>query len=285
MLTKVCSKCKIEKSIEDFTRDSSKKDGRYSSCKKCKRLQDIDYSNRNIENRKEYNKEYRKNNINKLKEQEKKYRDSHKLERKEYIEENREKIKIQTREYDKEYRKKNKARIKENKKIYDNSIAKYATYFERLTIVESPISDPSGQLMVKCAHCEKYFYPTNLQIRNRIEALNGKVHGENRLYCSDNCKQLCPIYDQNKYPKGQNPNENYRDADVQRQWREMVLERDGHKCVKCGSTENLIAHHIEGVRWISMEAADIDMGVTLCKICERKAHSIEGCSYYDMQCK
>lgn len=32
---KTCSKCKKEKSFDDFKRDSTKSDGRYSSCKSC----------------------------------------------------------------------------------------------------------------------------------------------------------------------------------------------------------------------------------------------------------
>ena len=29
-----------------------------------------------------------------------------------------------------------------------------------------------------------------------------------------------------------------------REWRKRVLKRDGYKCVRCGSKENIQAHHI-----------------------------------------
>jgi hypothetical protein len=37
MITKICSKCKRELSIDQFQSDKSSKDGLYSSCKDCKR--------------------------------------------------------------------------------------------------------------------------------------------------------------------------------------------------------------------------------------------------------
>ena len=38
METKVCSKCNIEKSLEDFTKDKNRPDGHYVYCKKCRNL-------------------------------------------------------------------------------------------------------------------------------------------------------------------------------------------------------------------------------------------------------
>ena len=49
---------------------------------------------------------------------------------------------------------------------------------------------------------------------------------------------------------------------------EMVKERDGHKCVICGSTENLNAHHI-GYDGDRMDENDI---VTLCNRCHECLH-------------
>jgi len=36
MTKKKCSKCQIEKEINEFRKDKTKSDGYYSSCKKCK---------------------------------------------------------------------------------------------------------------------------------------------------------------------------------------------------------------------------------------------------------
>ena len=55
------------------------------------------------------------------------------------------------------------------------------------------------------------------------------------------------------------------------EWRQvsaMVKDRDGHKCVICGSTENLNAHHI-GYEGDCLDENDI---VTLCNRCHECLH-------------
>ena len=44
METKVCSKCKIEKPLEKFGKNKTKKDGYQYYCKKCMRDADLEYS-------------------------------------------------------------------------------------------------------------------------------------------------------------------------------------------------------------------------------------------------
>lgn len=60
---KVCSKCKIQKAVELFPKDKSKKDGFHPNCKDCFKK----YSKINSERKKEYNKIYRKLNEDNLK--------------------------------------------------------------------------------------------------------------------------------------------------------------------------------------------------------------------------
>lgn len=64
-----------------------------------------------------------------------------------------------------------------------------------------------------------------------------------------------------------------RDDPAVRQWREAVLMRDGKKCRRCGSPEELHAHHI--LRWVDVPEARllIENGLTLCAGCHRHAHS------------
>lgn len=47
---KKCSKCESVKSLSEFDKDRSKKDGHYSCCKQCKK----DYRNKNLEHCREY---------------------------------------------------------------------------------------------------------------------------------------------------------------------------------------------------------------------------------------
>lgn len=53
-------------------------------------------------------------------------------------------------------------------------------------------------------------------------------------------------------------------------WRQLVLERDGHKCIKCGSTENLQADHIKPFCYFPELRLDVKNGRTLCVSCHRK---------------
>ena len=64
---------------------------------------------------------------------------------------------------------------------------------------------------------------------------------------------------------------NYKEFLKTEEWKQiaqMVKERDGHKCVICGSTENLNAHHI-GYDGDRMDENDI---VTLCNRCHECLH-------------
>ena len=65
--------------------------------------------------------------------------------------------------------------------------------------------------------------------------------------------------------------ENYNEFLKTQEWKkiaQMVKERDGHKCVICGSTENLNAHHI-GYDGDCLDENDI---VTLCNRCHECLH-------------
>ena len=90
--TKICTKCKIEKSINEFYKDKSKKDGLESNCKECKKL-------------------FKQNNKEKISTQ-----------RKERYEKNREAIIIERRkQYQsniEEMRKRDRKRYQDNKELF-----------------------------------------------------------------------------------------------------------------------------------------------------------------------
>lgn len=50
-------------------------------------------------------------------------------------------------------------------------------------------------------------------------------------------------------------------------WRESVLNRDGYKCVDCGSTEHLEADHIKPKAIYPELKHDVSNGRTLCHPC------------------
>ena len=283
--SKCCSKCKEWKDIGEFNKTQYK-------CKSCQK------------------KYYEKNKKQILSNKEKRYHENpkkFKIIQLKYTEANKDKIKLYKSKWYQEhkkklseesklkyninpeplksksklYRKNNKNIIRYKEKIYYRSISLYETYYERLTIDEIPrLSDDGISLEVKCRYCGKYFKPTNLQVKNRIQAINGSLSGDLGLYCSDKCKEACPIYRKQLYPEGHK-----KATSREVQLRQLVLKRDKYKCIKCGNTEELHCHHIYPLNESPVTSADIDECITLCIDCHKWVHmNVVGCGYHEMKC-
>ena len=172
---------------------------------------------------------------------------------------------------------------------YNNNIPMYNTYAVRIYYAEECRRSPNDRniLQVKCAYCGKWFTPAVLQVYERIRALEGTNYGEQRLYCSEQCKQECPIFHQISYPKDHKP---ATSREVQAELRQMRFKADNYTCQKCKKHQDelqsgLHCHHIEGIRWEPLESADIDKVITLCKECHIKVHAQIDCGYNDMRCR
>lgn len=66
-----------------------------------------------------------------------------------------------------------------------------------------------------------------------------------------------------------------------KRWKERrieILERDSYKCIKCGSSENLIVHHKFYEEKAPWEYSDEQLE-TVCKSCHKEHHRINGNSY------
>jgi 5-methylcytosine-specific restriction endonuclease McrA/transposase-like protein len=57
-----------------------------------------------------------------------------------------------------------------------------------------------------------------------------------------------------------------------KKWSLDVRARDGHKCVECGATERLHAHHIKEWRRNKAARYELSNGVTLCVVCHQRKH-------------
>jgi hypothetical protein len=75
METKICSKCKENKSTDFFYKDKTRKDGFRSRCKKCCLIESYDYEFRNPIVVRNKSLKYRKNNQDKIKISNKEWRD------------------------------------------------------------------------------------------------------------------------------------------------------------------------------------------------------------------
>jgi hypothetical protein len=63
-----------------------------------------------------------------------------------------------------------------------------------------------------------------------------------------------------------------RDGPEIGQWRKACLDRDSHRCVRCGAVKNLHVHHICGWAGFSELRIEEDNGETLCGNCHSKEH-------------
>jgi hypothetical protein len=170
---------------------------------------------------------------------------------------------------------------KKNLPLYDT----FATQIEWADDVRRSKEGPDI-MEVKCVHCEKWFIPKRWNVSRRVQYLKGNIDIEYKFYCSEECKNNCPLY--GKSPERLMKEDAVRagrlqwlelNREIQPELRQMVLERDGYKCTKCGSLENLHCHHILPVAIEPIESADIDNCTTLCYNCHKEAHLQDGCRY------
>ena len=118
---KICKKCQINKSLEDYGDNKNNKDGKSIYCKECERLRGIEYRNKNRKKVNESSKNWRINNPEdyiktiqkyleknpnmtskerlKIYRQDEKFREKEQIRRKEYYRNNIEKERIKSKEY------------------------------------------------------------------------------------------------------------------------------------------------------------------------------------------
>lgn len=92
--------------------------------------------------------------------------------------------------------------------------------------------------------------------------------------------------DRNKHWSGENShswkggvteeNERIRSSSLYKQFRQAVLEKDNHKCIICGSTEDLQVHHIYPFSIYPDDRMRVETGVTVCA----KHHTIGDNSFH-----
>jgi flagellar biosynthesis GTPase FlhF len=125
MEKKVCSKCKEEKEVCEFSKSSNRKDGYQSQCKNCKK----EWKLNNREHVLEYNKNYNQKNKEKLNGYKKKWKQSNSKQisnfQKNYKEKNKEKLS----KYQKKWKESNSEKVKESQKKWkENNSEKLKKY-------------------------------------------------------------------------------------------------------------------------------------------------------------
>lgn len=167
------------------------------------------------------------------------------------------------------------------KGLESGKCANYDNYSEKISFCEQIRRNEENLhiLEVKCSYCGKWYKPSTMDVINRISGLDNDT---NKFYCSNNCKELCPIYMKRARQEGEK-NKNSR-TEVSAELRKMVIERDNWECQKCESKENLECHHVDPVSENPMLANDIDSCITLCTECHKEIHmKVDGCRYNELK--
>ena len=113
---KKCSKCKIEKPVIDFSKNSTSKDGLRPDCKTCRAIESRIYYQKNIAERRAKNKEYTANNKEKIKAYQVSYREKNPEKVKESVKKSYLKNKEKILEYSRQWREKNREKWREYSK-------------------------------------------------------------------------------------------------------------------------------------------------------------------------
>jgi hypothetical protein len=116
--TKICPKCKIEKSVECYNKHKNRKDGLQVYCKDCQIHQDKQYRQNNPEKEKERVKKWRQENPEKVRERKKKFHQENPEYNKQYYKQYRQENAEKERERKKKYRQENLEKVRERNKKY-----------------------------------------------------------------------------------------------------------------------------------------------------------------------
>lgn len=159
-----------------------------------------------------------------------------------------------------------------------NGLPLFEFYALKIGWAEDVRRDPNNSLIlnVRCKKCNDWFIPGPVETRTRLNVLNGKVKGECNFYCSDSCKQSCSIFNRSMF-QVDHPLRTSYNRTYQNEWSQMVKERDGYTCQRCGNPGN-IAHHIKPVKTHPHLQADLDNGICVCTTCDKEYfHQLDGC--------
>ena len=204
ILTKICTKCKTEKSITEFNKQKDKKDGFRSHCKICLSLSYNENKDKILEQRRKHYKlnhdemiskqrKYRNQNKIKISENQKEYYKKNKHDilskQKEYGLINKEKISIKT----KNYYKNNKDKVLESNKKYIKSekgkLSRINTEHKRRTKFKNGdvTTEQLKQLYTNskvCYWCDNKLVKNDIHLDHYVPIAKGGLHTISNLVLS-----------------------------------------------------------------------------------------------------
>ena len=124
----------------------------------------------------------------------------------------------------------------------------------------------------KCKNSKEkggWFTPTYIQLYERIRALEYWEKDINSLYCSQDCKDECPLY---RKKETELVNIKVYTNSEYKVFRFLILERDNYKCQYCGEPATDV-HHERPQKLEPFFALDPDFAWSCCEKCHyEKGH-------------
>jgi hypothetical protein len=151
---------------------------------------------------------------------------------------------------------------------------KYPILIKTEELREHPIT---GKLQAHCKNhnCKNskekggWFTLTGCQLSERVRALN--MYDGSYLYCCEECKQQCPLFNLKSDPLAIPKEINYTSEEYGT-FKQEVLKKDNHICHFCGEQKATIVHHTRPQKLEPFFSLDPDFGISVCEECHYFIH-------------
>ncbi len=160
---------------------------------------------------------------------------------------------------------------------------KYPTFAKIEEIRYEPGKEKEKIIQVRCKNhkCKNskeqggWFTPINYYILYRARSIE-LGYDNNYLYCSEKCKQECPLYGARVSTlikldqiRAGHLEDSWNTSQEYQEWRQYIFELDNNKCVYCGEKATA-AHHILPQKTHPELSLDPENGIAVCKSCHYK---------------
>ena len=168
-------------------------------------------------------------------------------------------------------------------KYRKNNIPRYDIFHDDFSSIgiECKRDDMDENILnVRCYNCGKWYTPKYADANAKQRVINGKAMGENNLYCSDGCKNSCPVYRHRPDyvdPRSKLYVEKTEAQDVRNcqtdHLKQIQCDTHGYNyCEKCGDIIDVELHHTQEISKFGTNAINSSGHILLCAGCHVELH-------------